>query len=62
MAQLLGFLSHNDRAFSVIMIVFWFAYLNGATGLLPLSGNMTTLTSGVYAVLMLILLGLDFVL
>ena len=59
LAQLLGFLSHNGRAFSVIMIVFWFAYLNGATGLLPLSRSMITLTSGVYAVLMLILLGLD---
>lgn len=62
LAQLLGLLSHNGRAFSVIMIVFWFAYLNGATVILPLTGSIIILAIGVYLVLMMILLGIDLLL
>ena len=56
LAQVLGTLFKNGRAFIGIMSVFWFIYLNGVTALLPLQKESNLLVTGVYVLLTILLI------
>ncbi|MHD0402459.1 hypothetical protein [Enterococcus durans] len=56
LAQVLGTLFKNGRAFIGIMSVFWFIYLNGVTALLPLQKESNLLVTGVYILLTILLI------
>lgn len=56
LAQVLGTLFKNGRAFIGIMSVFWFIYLKGVTALLPLQKESNLLVTGVYVLLTILLI------